>query len=67
VAKYNWRQRKVLNIKPGITGLAQISGRSDLNFDEEILWIHLYGALVALAGYNYFIKNSAGRLTQPAV
>jgi lipopolysaccharide/colanic/teichoic acid biosynthesis glycosyltransferase len=25
-----------LAIKPGVTGLAQISGRSDLDFDEEV-------------------------------
>lgn len=36
VAKYKTHHRRVLEIKPGITGLAQISGRSDLNFEEEI-------------------------------
>jgi lipopolysaccharide/colanic/teichoic acid biosynthesis glycosyltransferase len=36
VAKYQKHHRKVLTIKPGITGLAQISGRSDLNFEEEV-------------------------------
>lgn len=36
VAKYERRHRKVLAIKPGITGLAQISGRSDLDFEEEV-------------------------------
>jgi exopolysaccharide biosynthesis polyprenyl glycosylphosphotransferase len=36
VANYNKYQRKVLAIKPGITGLAQVSGRSDLDFDEEV-------------------------------
>ncbi|MFA5070220.1 MAG: sugar transferase [Patescibacteria group bacterium] len=35
VAKYEKHQRKLLAIKPGLTGLAQISGRSDLKFDEE--------------------------------
>ena len=35
VAKYERWHKKVFNIKPGITGLAQISGRSELNFDEE--------------------------------
>lgn len=35
VQKYTQEQRKLLLIKPGITGLAQISGRSDLSFDEE--------------------------------
>lgn len=36
VAKYENYQRKALTIKPGITGLAQISGRSDLLFEEEV-------------------------------
>lgn len=36
VAKYEHHHKKVLTIKPGITGLAQISGRSDLTFEEEV-------------------------------
>jgi exopolysaccharide biosynthesis polyprenyl glycosylphosphotransferase len=36
VAKYNLHHRYVLTVKPGITGLAQVSGRSDLNFEEEV-------------------------------
>jgi exopolysaccharide biosynthesis polyprenyl glycosylphosphotransferase len=36
VAKYERHHKKVLAIKPGITGLAQISGRSDLSFEEEV-------------------------------
>ncbi len=35
VDNYTKEQRKLLLIKPGISGLAQISGRSDLSFDEE--------------------------------
>lgn len=36
VAKYEHHHKKVLTIKPGITGLAQISGRGDLTFEEEV-------------------------------
>lgn len=36
VAKYQKHHKFVFTIKPGITGLAQISGRSDLLFEEEI-------------------------------
>ncbi len=36
VAKYEHHHKKSLTIKPGVTGLAQISGRSDLSFEEEI-------------------------------
>jgi lipopolysaccharide/colanic/teichoic acid biosynthesis glycosyltransferase len=36
VEKYKAHQRKVLTVKPGITGMAQISGRADLDFDDEV-------------------------------
>ncbi len=36
VAKYQTNHKKVLSIKPGITGLAQISGRSSLSFIDEV-------------------------------
>lgn len=36
VEKYERHHKKVLTIKPGITGLAQISGRSDLGFEDEV-------------------------------
>jgi len=36
IAKYQRHHRKVLAIKAGATGLAQISGSSDLPFEEEV-------------------------------
>lgn len=36
VAQYKKHHRRVLRMKPGITGLAQVSGRSDLNFEDEV-------------------------------
>lgn len=36
VENYEPHHRRVLAIKPGITGLAQISGRSNLSFDDEV-------------------------------
>ncbi|HUO75348.1 MAG TPA: sugar transferase [Candidatus Paceibacterota bacterium] len=36
IAKYERHHRKVLAIKAGATGLAQISGSSDLPFEEEV-------------------------------
>lgn len=36
VERYNSYQRRVFAVKPGMTGLSQISGRSLLPFDEEV-------------------------------
>ena len=36
VEKYQDYAKRVLTIKPGITGMAQVSGRSDLSFDDEV-------------------------------
>ncbi len=36
VAQYDTHHRWALSIKPGITGLPQVSGRSDLNFEDEV-------------------------------
>ncbi|MDO8435258.1 MAG: sugar transferase, partial [bacterium] len=36
VSQYDEHAKKILSIKPGVTGLAQVSGRSDLSFDEEV-------------------------------
>jgi exopolysaccharide biosynthesis polyprenyl glycosylphosphotransferase len=42
VAKYQNHHYKVLNIKPGITGLAQVNGRSDLPFEAEVSFDRYY-------------------------
>lgn len=36
VARYGDKERRVFTVRPGITGLAQISGRSDLKFEDEV-------------------------------
>lgn len=65
VKNYSNEQRKLLMIKPGISGLAQISGRSDLSFDEEVkldifylenwsVWLDLY---IILRTFSTVIKG----------
>ncbi len=36
VSRYAQDQRRVLTVKPGITGLSQVSGRSELSFADEV-------------------------------
>lgn len=36
VAQYQKHQRALLTIKPGISGMAQVNGRSGLDFEEEV-------------------------------
>lgn len=36
VAQYKPHHKHVLNMKPGVTGMAQVSGRSDLDFEDEV-------------------------------
>ncbi len=52
VERYNAFQRRVFVVKPGLTGLAQIAGRSDLPFDEEVAldlqYIEEWGLLLDL-------------------
>lgn len=36
VKGYSKKHRRVFAIKPGITGIAQISGRSDLDYEDEV-------------------------------
>lgn len=36
VERYSLEQRRVFAVRPGVTGLAQVSGRSDLSFEEEV-------------------------------
>lgn len=43
-------------VKPGITGLAQVSGRNDLNWDQKIVYDNIYVEKLAQWGVLYDIK-----------
>ena len=36
ISKFSIKEKRILEVRPGITGLAQVSGRSDLPFSKEI-------------------------------
>jgi lipopolysaccharide/colanic/teichoic acid biosynthesis glycosyltransferase len=42
IARYQKHHKRVLDIKAGMTGMAQISGSSDLSFEEEVALDTLY-------------------------
>jgi lipopolysaccharide/colanic/teichoic acid biosynthesis glycosyltransferase len=61
VNRYSEYHRRLLTMRPGITGMAQVSGRSDLAFEDEYrLDVFLYRELVSVAGYYHLSQNWAG-------
>ncbi len=42
VSKYEKHHYKVLNAKPGMTGMAQVNGRSNLDFEQEVYFDRYY-------------------------
>lgn len=36
VSQYSWNQRRRLSVKPGVTGLSQVKGRSELSFKDTV-------------------------------
>jgi lipopolysaccharide/colanic/teichoic acid biosynthesis glycosyltransferase len=45
---YTLLQTERLNVKPGITGLWQVSARDSKNFDERLLWDVKYVEKISL-------------------
>lgn len=68
VAKYKTHHFKVLAVKPGMTGLAQISGSSDLKFEDEIRldtyyvenWSLRLDLVVLLKTFKFILTDRSG-------
>lgn len=48
VERYTSEQRRRLDVRPGLTGLAQVNGRNNLTWDEKIAWDCEYVRAVSL-------------------
>ena len=48
LAGYAWHRRRVLEVKPGITGLWQVNGRSTVSFEERVRLEALYSQKISL-------------------
>ena len=67
IAQYQQHHKRTLLIKPGMTGLAQISGASDLKFEEEIKldtyyikkWSLLFDLKILLKTIAFILKNKS--------
>lgn len=50
VERYTPKQRQRLQVRPGLTGLAQVNGRNNLTWDEKIAWDIAYVRSVSFWG-----------------
>lgn len=65
VAKYAKHHRKLFAIKPGITGMSQVSGSSDLDFEREVKldvyyienWTLLLDLIILIKTFLIFVKG----------
>ncbi len=67
VAKYQKHHLRVLTVKPGITGLAQISGREKLDFEEEVKLDTYYIENWSLKLDLYILLKTPGAVLKGAV
>jgi lipopolysaccharide/colanic/teichoic acid biosynthesis glycosyltransferase len=50
LSRYGWRSHRYLAVKPGVTGLWQVSGRNDLDYGERVRLDVRYAETVTLHG-----------------
>jgi lipopolysaccharide/colanic/teichoic acid biosynthesis glycosyltransferase len=60
--KYDKWDMNLLTVRPGITGLWQVSGRSDISYAERVrLGYVLHPQLEHMVGYRFALTNNPGR------
>lgn len=62
VERWTERQRERLNVRPGLTGLAQVNGRNDLSWPERIEYDLEYVATQSLATDVAILLRTAGAM-----
>jgi exopolysaccharide production protein ExoY len=63
--RYGAALSTVLRVKPGLTGLWQVSGRSDLSFDERVVLDVEYATTRSLGGDLRIIGRTIAQLLRP--
>jgi lipopolysaccharide/colanic/teichoic acid biosynthesis glycosyltransferase len=64
MAEWSARQRRRLEVKPGITGLAQISGRAALPVEEKLELDVQYVERASVRLYLRILARTVGRFTR---
>lgn len=62
VERYTPEQRRRLEVRPGLTGLAQVNGRNNLTWDEKIAWDLAYVNSLSLWGDVKIVLKTFGTL-----
>jgi lipopolysaccharide/colanic/teichoic acid biosynthesis glycosyltransferase len=64
VIRYTEGQRRRLDVRPGLTGLSQVSGRADLRFEQQVeLDLRRAFLFIFMTYFTRFLTQLAGFAT----